>query len=127
LGKLVFNDKKQMTKLNKIMIPLIQKKLAELKTKNELIFVELAIYLNHMKKFQKYFSKVIYISVEKELEKINLQKKFSHLRFFPTNNVGNLKNPINNTRLQCCFFVENHQNKTYLKKQILKILKNFKK
>ncbi|MDR0826040.1 MAG: dephospho-CoA kinase [Mycoplasmataceae bacterium] len=125
LGKLVFNDKKQLAKLNSIMIPVMQNKLVELISLKQTYFVELAVYLNHEKSFKKYFKKIILILVPKKLEKNNLKQKFNHLKKFPTKNVGNLKNPIEINAIKHDYLLENNSDKKTLLKNILKIVKKF--
>jgi len=121
LGQLVFNDQSKLDLLNQIMIPIMQKKLAELQSKKEPVFIELAIYINHENKFKNFFDKIVLITTEKELENNNLFKKFNYLRNFSTNGVDNLKNPIQSNQIRVDYFVDNTKDKNYLKKQILKI------
>ena len=47
LGKLVFSDKKSLNKLNKIMIPIMKKKIESFIENKSISFVELGIYLEH--------------------------------------------------------------------------------
>ena len=127
LGHLVFDNQNQLSKLNKIMIPIMQKKIAQLKSQNKLIFVELAIYLNYTSKFKKYFSKIICILRNIEDKKTPLLKKFIDTQNFPTIPVGkSQKNTLSNG-LTCCYFVENYENKKYLQKQIKNFLTFYKK
>jgi hypothetical protein len=106
------------------MIPLMQKKIFSLDAKNKLIFVELAIYLNHIDKFKKYFKKVLLITTNEKKEFFNLQTKKMDQRKIPTKRVGKLKNPILDKHYKGWYVVENIKNKRYLQKQILFFLKN---
>ncbi|GHU46944.1 hypothetical protein FACS1894218_0330 [Bacilli bacterium] len=123
LGKLVFQDKKQLAKLNSVMIPIMQNKLVELISLKNTYYVELAVYLNHEKQFKKYFKKIILIKAPKKLEKNNLKQKFTHLNKFPTKNVGNLKNPIQINRIKYDFLLENNTDRKTLQKNVLKIVR----
>jgi dephospho-CoA kinase len=123
LKKLVFNSPTALGKLNKIMIPIMQKKLADLKKHKKLTFVELAVYLNHPRSFQKYFDKIVLISPHPQIEKKNLIKFFNGVKILPTNAVGKHKNPIKNTVIRYDFLVENSGNK----KQFLTKLKEISK
>ncbi len=125
LGSLVFTNSKYLKKLNNITLPLIKNKIIELKNKDQLIFCELAIYINHEKYFKKYFKKIILISASKKLEKNNLEKKFGSLRKFPTKRVGNLKNPIKSSTIKYDFFVDNSKNKKNFYSEIKKIVDKF--
>lgn len=127
LGKLVFKNTKYLNKLNKIMIPIMQKKISELKTKNRLIFVELAIYLNHIKKFEVFFDKVVCILRKKCPQKNKNLILFSNQRNFPTNAVGNYKNNVFCNHFDSWIFVENYQNKNNLTKKIKNFLTFIKK
>jgi dephospho-CoA kinase len=125
LGKLVFNDVKSLQTLNKIMLPMMQNKLIQMRTTYPLAFVELAIYINHEKAFQKYFDKVILITSNKTLEKQNLKKKIGYIRKFSTNSVGNVENPIKKHIIKSDYVVDNNQDIKKMQEQIIKITKNF--
>jgi dephospho-CoA kinase len=123
----VFSNKKQLDKLNKIMIPIMQSKIASLKATNKLIFVELAIYMYHVSKFKKYFTKVIYISNKKNIPKNIFLKKFSNVKKLPTNAVGKNESYTHSMKTTCCYVVENYENKKNLEKKIKNFLIRFKK
>lgn len=127
LGKLVFSDSKQLEKLNKIMIPVMQYKIADLKAQNKLIFVELAIYLFHIDKFKKYFKKVLCILGRKKISKNIFLENFFNTKNFPTNSVGKYKNITLSKRFNSWYFVENNKNKKDLQKNIKNFLTFLKK
>jgi dephospho-CoA kinase len=76
LGRLVFSNKCELAKLNKLTIPLIKNKILSLKKiKNKLIFVELAIYLNYPSSFRSIFDKIVII---KGKQKLQISKQIVH-------------------------------------------------
>ena len=62
LRELVFNSKKDLDKLDKIVKPYIETFLNVLRASNQNYLVEMAIYLNHENWYKKYFDKVILVS-----------------------------------------------------------------
>jgi dephospho-CoA kinase len=118
LGKYVFTNEKAMKLLDNIMIPVMQDKIAQIKSLPGVSFVELAVYMNHQTKFAKYFDKVILVKSAENFEKNNLSKKFSYVRKFPTNAVGKLKNPIKTAKINSNFTVDNSSNLKDLRKQV---------
>ncbi len=92
LGQLVFNHKDQLEKLNKLMLPIMKQKIVDLKQKNEIIFVELAIYLNHEEYFKNLFDEVIQVVGKSEIE----NKKLKNLSWFGFKK--KLKNPIGSSK-----------------------------
>ena len=73
LGQLVFNNNMMLDKLNALTIPLIQQKILELKQQNELIFIELGIFLKYEKQFKDLFDYVILVKGKSEIETKKLQ------------------------------------------------------
>lgn len=92
LGQLVFNHKEQLEKLNKLMLPIIKEKIVGLKQKQQIIFVELAIYLNHESYFTNLFDEVIQVTGKSEQEEEKV-KKLSWFSFKKKQ-----KNPIKSTQ-----------------------------
>lgn len=68
LGMHVFNSPTELTKLNNIMIPLMIDKIKSIDIKEQPVFVELAIFLNHINEFEKIFKHVIVIHGKKEIQ-----------------------------------------------------------
>lgn len=116
LGKLVFSDKKSLDKLNKIMIPIMKKKIESFIKNKSLSFVELGIYLDHEKEFSKYFDKVFLIKREEKKQIKSMVGKF------PTISVGNLKKIGKINQYNRYLIVENYSTKKNLEKSILKLI-----
>lgn len=134
LGSLVFKDKKALTKLNKIMNPIIREKIASLNKKQDW-FIELATYLLYPRDFANLFDKVLLVFTNKDWKKDYQSKKFSYLKKIPTFLVDNSKksclsilnidNKVSSTpAINVDIFVNNSQNKKILKNNILKICKS---
>ncbi|MDR0985698.1 MAG: dephospho-CoA kinase [Mycoplasmataceae bacterium] len=121
LGRLVFTNKKMLMKLNKIMFPIMQKKLVELQQNRTNTIVEFALFLEHNLIFKKYFKYVILIRAKKSLKNNNFLKKFSYVINFPTLDVGNIKNPIKNSKIKTNFIVDNFSDLKVFKKELKKI------
>ncbi len=134
LGALVFNNKKALTKLNKLMNPLIRKAIVKLNKKYDW-YVELATYIFYPQDFANVFDKVILIFTTQNWKKEYQAKKFTYLKKIPTffvekskKHKGSIFNidkkvgldPIINVDI----FVNNCKNKNILKNNILKICKN---
>jgi dephospho-CoA kinase len=125
LGKYVFSNEKALNLLNEIMIPVMQDKIEEMRKLYPLSFVELAVYINHVPLFEKYFDKVILVEASKNIEKNNLIKKNKSIKKFPTNYVGKLKNPIKNHKINFDILLQNISNLKDLKNKVKLITKNF--
>jgi dephospho-CoA kinase len=123
LGKYVFSNEKALNLLNEIMIPVMQNKIEEMRKTYPLSFVELAVYINHVPSFKKYFDKVILVRADKNTEKSNLIKKNKSIKKFPTNNVGKLKNPIKNNKINFDILLQNISNLKDLKNKVKLITK----
>lgn len=122
LKKLIINNLVAKKKLERNINWLIYKKINQLKQKNKFIFVELGIYLYNWTFFRDLFDKVIVIDGTKRNTKNDDFKKFSKIKKFSTNPVGNLKNIENNGIFYCDFIVENNLDIENLRKELLKIL-----
>ncbi len=126
LGRLVFNNEKDLLLLNNVIQPLIISKIEKL-AKNKLIFVELAIYLNYLDVFKPYFDEVILICAEQSLITKNNKKKFGHVGKFPTINVENSINPIKTPYIDTKLIVNNTGTLEQFKINLKKILENINK
>lgn len=119
LGQLVFNNNKMLDKLNALTIPLIQQKILELKQQNELIFVELGIFLKYEKQFKDLFDYVILVKGKSEIE----AKKLQDLSWFKKK--SQIFSPIQVHNESKFIVLENIKDKNYIKnlaKNALKIL-----
>lgn len=119
LGQLVFNNKKKLDKLNAITIPLIRQKTSELKQKNDLIFVELGIFLKYKEQFQNLFDYVILVKGKPE----NETKKLQDLSWFEKK--SKIFSPIKVHDENKFIVLENNKDKSKIKnlaKNALKIL-----
>ena len=79
LGALVFSKPSMLTKLSKIINPLIAKKI-KLLDPNKTWFIELGTYLYYHEYFAKYFDRVMLIFNPKNKQNIIQNKKFSYLK-----------------------------------------------
>lgn len=122
LGKIVLSHKTQLAKLNKIMLPVIHKKIIELKKKKELCFIELGIFIKHKSFFANLFSKVIWISTNNDFKFITQKKRFQHIQKLPTFFVGKRKLPYKQNSNNTNFYVDNSSNLQNFYKKIDKIL-----
>ncbi|MDR0674732.1 MAG: dephospho-CoA kinase [Mycoplasmataceae bacterium] len=125
LGKLVFSNSKELKKLNRLIIPLMQAQLQKMLKKSDIFFVEMGIYMHQRAAFSKYFQKVIFIDAKKTLKNKNLAKKMPYLRKFPTSFVGKLEYPTKTRNRTKYIVVENYKNLKKFKENILEILQNF--
>lgn len=134
LGSLVFKDKKALTKLNKIMNPLIAKAIKQLDNK-KLWFIELGTYIFYPADFANLFDQVLLVFTNKDWKKDFQNKKFNYLKKIPTFFVDNSKKSKSSifnidskmSDAPCInvdIFVENSANKKILKNNILKICKS---
>ncbi len=62
LGKLVFNNKEEMKKLNAIAHPKVMKKIEELSKDKETVYIEVPVFIGT--EFENYFDKVILVESE---------------------------------------------------------------
>jgi dephospho-CoA kinase len=124
LGKYVFSNEKALNLLNKIMIPIMQNKIEQMRKTYSLSFVELAVYMDHVSSFKKYFDKVILVRANKNIEKKILNKKNRLGKNFPTNAVGKLKKPIKNGNIIFDILLQNTSNLKELENSVKLIVKN---
>ncbi|MBQ0045423.1 MAG: dephospho-CoA kinase [Mycoplasma sp.] len=134
LGSLVFKDKKALTKLNKIMNPLIAKAIKNLDDK-KLWFIELATYIFYPADFANLFDQVLLVFTNKDWKQEYQSKKFNYLKKIPTffvdnfkkskSSIFNIDNKISSApSINVDIFVDNSANKNILKNNILKICKS---
>ncbi|XQP55020.1 MAG: dephospho-CoA kinase [Mycoplasmoidaceae bacterium] len=134
LGALVFKDKKALTKLNKIMNPLIAKAIKQLDNK-KLWFVELGTYLFYPSDFANLFDQVLLVFTNKDWKQNYQNKKFNYLKKIPTIFVDNSKKSkssifnidskvSSDPMINVDIYVNNSANKKFLKNNILKICKS---
>lgn len=134
LGKLVFNNKSALIKLNKIMNPLIRKAIEKLNKKFDW-YIELATYIFYPQDFKNLFDKVVLIFTNKNWKKDYQVKKFSYLKKIPTFfveksgktrvSILNIDNKVGSSpSINVDIFVNNSRNKKILKNNILKICNN---
>lgn len=131
LGSLVFNNKKALEKLNKLINPLIKKEINKL-NKNKKWFIELGTYIYYPSQFSKCFDKIVLIFNNQNWKKSTQNKKFSYLKKIPTIFVEKSKKGahsiLNIDKSYCSaypinvdIFVNNSQSKKIFKNNILKI------
>lgn len=134
LGSLVFKDKKALTKLNKIMNPLIAKAIKELDDK-KLWFIELATYIFYPADFANLFDQILLVFTNKDWKQEYQSKKFNYLKKIPTffvdnskkskSSIFNIDNKVSSApSINVDIFVDNSANKNIFKNNILKICKS---
>lgn len=125
LGQLVFNDKKQLDRLNAITLPLIKEKILSLQNKKEIIFIELGIYIINEQYFKDCFDLVILVKGKQELTDQKLKKLSWHgkkslvnwnIKLLKTTNLLVINNNLTIDHL-----------KNTIKKSIIFIKKHYKK
>ncbi|MEF9984809.1 MAG: dephospho-CoA kinase [Malacoplasma sp.] len=115
------NDNKN--KLDSIIVPLIEKKIKNL-SNNNLLFIELGIYIYFPYIFSHYFQKIIIIERLKDLrEKDNFFSLNKSIKF-STKDVGNSKNVLFSSVIYGDYIVENNGDLASLNKKIENILLN---
>lgn len=72
LGQYIFSNEQHLNKLNDLTKPLIYQWIKQIKDEDEPIFIELGIYLNHIKYFEKLFDQVIVIIGQEHLQNMKL-------------------------------------------------------
>ena len=124
LKNLILKDKKNIKKLEKIIHPLVRKKMRNftLQNKNKkLLFYEIPLLIES--KLMKYFNVIIFIKAKKHLRLRRFQSKNGDKKLF---NVLNNKQMNEKKKIKYCdYVVVNEKNLNILKKNLLAIINNY--
>lgn len=124
LRELIKNDEKEKNKLNSLMLKVMIKKIEELFLLNEIIIVELGIYIYNQKSFYNYFNKIVLIQSNRN-NIIDNFKEFHNGIKFSTKGVENLNNIDFNDVIYVDYVVDNNENLELFKENLKKILNFF--
>ena len=124
LKNLILEDKKKIIRLEKIIHPLVRKKMRNftLQNKNKkLVFYEIPLLIES--KLMKHFNIVIFIKAKKQLRLKRFQSKSGDKKLF---NVLNEKQMNDKKKIKYCdYVVVNEKNLNILKKNLIAIIKKY--
>jgi len=124
IKKLVLENKKNIKKLEKIIHPLVRKKMRSFTFKNrhkKLLFYEIPLLIES--KLMKYFNVIIFIKAKKQLRLKRFQSKSANKKLF---NLMNSKQMTDTSKVKFCnYIVVNEKNFSILKKKLLTIIKKY--
>lgn len=123
LFKFISLSKKEKTKLDNIMIPIIINKIKSFPI-NTLMFVELGIYIYFDFIFAHYFQKIIVVTRKKDNNVIDKFFVYNKSIRFSTKHVGNSKKRIFSNVVCADLIVENNSNLSFFYVGIEKMLLN---
>ena len=124
LKSLILKDKKNIKKLEKIIHPLVRKKMRIFTTQNrnkKFLFYEIPLLIES--KLMKYFNVVIFIKAKKQIRLKRFQSKSGNKKLF---NVLNDKQMLDRKKIKYCdYVVVNEKNLFILKKNLLAIINKY--
>ena len=124
LKKMIFNNSAELKKLEKIIHPLVRKKMRKftLKNKNKkFLFYEIPLLIES--KLMKYFDKIIFIRSKKQLRLKRFKSKNGDKKLF---NLLNSKQMRDSKKIKYCdYVVVNEKNLKILKKDLLSIMSKY--
>ena len=124
LKKMIFNNSAELKKLEKIIHPLVRKKMKKftLKNKNKkFLFYEIPLLIES--KLMKYFDKIIFIRSKKQLRLKRFKSKNGDKKLF---NLLNNKQMRDNKKIKFCdYVIANEKNLNFLKKDLLSIISKY--
>ena len=124
LKKLVLENKKNINKLERIIHPLVRKKMRSFTSKNrnkKFLFYEIPLLIES--KLMKYFNLIIFIKAKKKLRLKRFQSKNGTKKLF---NLLNNKQMKDNKKIRFCdHVVVNENNLDILKKNLSAIIKKY--
>tara|TARA_B100001121_G_scaffold265435_1_gene247463 strand:+ start:696 stop:1262 length:567 start_codon:yes stop_codon:yes gene_type:complete len=118
----IFQNKKNINKLEKIIHPIVRKKMKEFITKNKkkrFIFFEIPLLIES--KLMKNFDLIVFIKSNKDIRLKRFKQKGGSKKLFHILNNRQLSD--NKKTKHCDHVVVNEKNKKFLKKKLLDILK----
>ena len=124
LKRVIIEDKKNISKLEKIIHPLVRKKMRNFTSQNKnkkLLFYEIPLLIES--KLMKYFNLVIFVKAKKKLRLMRFQSKGGDKKLF---NILNKKQMKDTKKIKYCdHIVVNEKNLDILKKNLLDIIKRY--
>ena len=124
LIKLIFKNRENLKKLEKIIHPLVRKKMREFSSKNKnkkIIFYEIPLLIES--KLMKFFDILIFIKSNKKLRMKRFNSKRGNKKLF---NLLNKKQMSDRKKTKYCdYIIVNNKNLNILKKKLLTIIKNY--
>jgi len=124
LKKMILNDRGELKKLEKIIHPLVRKKMKKftLKNKNKkLLFYEIPLLIES--RLMKHFDKIIFIKSKKQLRLKRFSSKNGDKKLF---NLLNSEQMIDNKKIKFCdYVVVNEKNLKILKKDLSTIISKY--
>ena len=124
LKNLILENKKNIKKLEKIIHPLVRKKMQNFTSQNKnkkFLFYEIPLLIES--KLMKYFNVVIFIKAKKQLRQRRFQLKSGNKKFF---NLLNDKQMTDKKKIKYCdYVVVNEKNLNILKKKLLVIINKY--
>jgi len=124
LKKLILENKENINKLEKIIHPLVRKKMRNFTSQNrnkKLLFYEIPLLIES--KLMKHFNVIIFIKAKKQLRLKRFKSKNGKKKLF---NLLNKKQMIDAKKIKFCdHVVVNEKNFSILKKNLLDIIKKY--
>ena len=124
LKNMIFNNSAELKKLEKIIHPLVRKKMKKFTFKNKnkkLLFYEIPLLIES--KLMKYFDKIIFIKSKKQLRLKRFKSKNGDKKLF---NLLNSKQIRDNKKIKFCdYVVVNEKNLKVLKKKLSIIISKY--
>ena len=124
LKKEILENKKNIKKLEKIIHPLVRKRMRSFTLKNrnkKFLFYEIPLLIES--KLMKYFNIIVFIKAKKQIRYKRFQLKNGDKKLF---NLMNNKQMADTKKSKFCdFVVVNEKNKSILKKRLLTIIRNY--
>ena len=124
LKKMIFNNSDELKKLERIIHPLVRKKMKKFTTKNKnkkLLFYEIPLLIES--KLMKHFDKIIFIKSKKQLRLKRFKLKNGDKKLF---NLLNSKQMGDNVKTKSSdYIVVNEKNLKILKKNLLAIISKY--
>ena len=124
LKKMIFNNSAELKKLEKIIHPLVRKKMKKFPAKNKnkkLLFYEIPLLIES--KLMKYFDKIIFIKSKKQLRLKRFKSKNGDKKLF---NLLNNKQMRDNKKIKFCdHVIVNEKNLKILKKDLSTIISKY--
>ncbi len=124
LKKMILNNSANIKRLEKIIHPLVRKKMKKFTAKNKnkkLLFYEIPLLIES--KLMKYFDKIIFIKSKKQLRLKRFKLKNGDKRLF---NLLNSKQMTDNKKAKLCdYVIVNEKNLKILKKNLSTIISKY--
>ena len=124
LKKIIFNNGENLKKLEKIIHPLVRKKMKKFTAQNKskkFLFYEIPLLIES--KLMKFFDKIIFIKSKKQLRLKRFQSKNGDKKLF---NLLNSKQMSDNKKIKFCdHIVVNEKNLKFLKSELSSIISRY--